>query len=33
MEPRLRDVVGASLVALVLIGLVALIFFATWQAA
>ena len=33
MEPKLRDAVGASLVALTLIGLVALIFFATWQAA
>jgi len=33
MEPKLRDAVGASLLALVLLGLVALIFFATWQAA
>jgi hypothetical protein len=33
MEPRLRDAVGAGLMALILIGLVALIFFATWQAA
>lgn len=33
MEPTLRDAVGAGLLALVLLALVALIFFATWQAA
>ena len=33
MEPRLRDAVGAGLMALILIGLVALIFYASWQAA
>jgi hypothetical protein len=31
MEPRLRDFVGAGLLALVLLGLVGLIFFATLQ--
>jgi hypothetical protein len=31
MEPRLRDVVGAGLLALVLFGLVAVIFIATVQ--
>jgi len=33
MEPRARDVIGASLLALVLVGIVALIFFLTWQGA
>jgi len=33
MEPRMRDVVGAGLFALVLVGLVVLIFVATWQGA
>ena len=33
MEPRLRDLVGAGLLALVLMGTVALIFVLTWQGA
>lgn len=33
MEPRARDVIGAALLAAVLIGLVALLFFLAWQAA
>lgn len=33
MEPRMRDVIGAGVVALVLFGLVAVIFVATWQSA
>lgn len=33
MEPRARDVIGAGLLAVVLIGLVALLFFLAWQAA
>jgi hypothetical protein len=33
MEPRPRDIIGAGLLALVLIGAVALIFFLTWQGA
>jgi hypothetical protein len=33
MEPTIRDAVGAGLLALVLMALVALIFFATWQGA
>ncbi len=33
MEPRARDVIGASLLALVLVGIVVLIFVLTWQGA
>lgn len=33
MEPRARDVIGASLLALALVGMVVLIFFLTWQGA
>jgi hypothetical protein len=33
MEPRMRDVIGAAVVALVLFGLVAVIFVTTWQSA
>jgi hypothetical protein len=33
MEPRLRDLVGAGLLALVLMATVALIFMLTWQGA
>jgi hypothetical protein len=33
MEPRRRDFVGAGLLALVLMGMVALIFVLTWQGA
>ena len=33
MEPRARDVIGAGLLAAVLVGLVALLFFLAWQAA
>jgi hypothetical protein len=33
MEPRRRDLVGAGLLALVLVGTVALIFILTWQGA
>jgi len=33
MEPRRRDLVGAGLLALVLMGMVALIFVLTWQGA
>jgi hypothetical protein len=33
MEPRRRDIVGAGLLALVLVGTVALIFFLTLQGA
>ncbi len=33
MEPRRRDFVGAGLLALVLVGTVALIFVLTWQGA
>lgn len=33
MEPRWRDLVGAGLLALVLVGTVALIFILTWQGA
>ena len=33
MEPRRRDVLGAGLLALVLVGMVALIFFLAWQGA
>jgi hypothetical protein len=32
VEPRARDVIGAGLLALVLIGIVALLFFLAWQA-
>ena len=31
MEPKARDVIGASVLALVLMGLVALLFFLAWQ--
>ncbi len=33
MEPRRRDLVGAALLALALVGAVALIFLLTWQGA
>lgn len=33
MKPRLRDVIGAGLLALALAGLVALIFVSTWLSA
>ena len=33
MEPRRRDVLGAGLLALVLVGMVALIFVLAWQGA
>lgn len=33
MEPRRRDIIGAGLLTLVLVGAVALIFFLTWQGA
>ncbi len=33
MGPRARDVIGAGLLAVFLMGLVALLFFLTWQAA
>jgi hypothetical protein len=32
VEPRARDVIGAGLLALVLVGLVVLLFFLAWQA-
>jgi hypothetical protein len=31
VEPKARDVIGASLLAAVLIGLVAVLFFLAWQ--
>ena len=33
MEPRRRDLIGAGLLTLFLVGAVALIFFLTWQGA